>query len=258
MIKEIEVGGVKYSITLSDDMIGSGLKRDADGRVGITASGGLEISGPYNSLSVDVNGLAGSGLVASGGKLNVIGGGGSVDANSLAGSGLRSIEDNKLALALSASNLLMFGNDSSLDINLSQLCGSGLKEEKGKIMPSLSGDAYLTFADDWSMTVDTSVLASGLVDSGGGLGATSSGLRVNVGSGLRRETSTKGELVIDYENLFDSNSFRIIRGPITSVGVKVTSGLEIYPENGIKVKIAERSSGLRLILNDKGELDVTQ
>lgn len=240
IVKEVEVAGVKHSITLADNMIGSGLKRDADGGVGVTIGAGLIVSPSFGTLEVDVNsicgsgltsdgiklgvnvdGLAGSGLVAIGGKLVVTGGGGSVDAGSLAGSGLRSVEGNKLALAL-------------------------------------SGNSYLSFAPDASLTVNTSTLASGLIEPYGGLGATPYGLSVNVGGGLRKETSYEGKLVIDYENLFDSDSFRLIYGPIMSVGVKVTSGIEIYPENGIKVKIAERSSGLRLILNDKGELDVTQ
>ena len=216
MIKEIEVGGVKHSITLADDMIGSGLKRDADGAIGVFLSHGLKLSTGLDrtievdvsslcgsglvvdgrKLSVDISTLAGSGLVASGGKLNVVGGGGSVDAGSLAGSGLRSIEDNKLALALSESNLLKFGPENTLDINLPLLSGSGLR------------------VDGLRLSINPGIAGSGLEYTTGGT------MNIQVGSGLTYEYG----------------------GAHTP----------------IYVKIAKRTSGLRLFFNSDGALDVTQ
>lgn len=47
MIKEIEVGGVKHSITLADDMVGTGLGKGGNGAVYIKV---MELSSPEHDL----------------------------------------------------------------------------------------------------------------------------------------------------------------------------------------------------------------
>lgn len=231
MIKEIEVGGVKHSITLADDMVGQGLVKDEKGVVGLkileenrnlAIMTGLMFTGGALCLSRDLvaSQLAGTGLEASGGKLSL------------------STEDRAFLQGLAYN-----------------VAGSGLYADGYRLTLSFSDSGYLMFANDWSLSVDKLKLSYGLC--GSGLIVDSGRLGVHVGSGLMLNYED-GKLMIDYMNLFDSDSLRIIQGPVSSVGVKVTSGLEIYPGNGLKVKIAERSSGLRLILNDNGELDVTQ
>lgn len=70
MIKEIEVGGVKHSITLADDMIGSGLKRVDGDKIVINFGAGLKMSSG-NALEVNTNNIVGSGLFAEGGKISL-------------------------------------------------------------------------------------------------------------------------------------------------------------------------------------------
>ena len=224
MIKEIEVGGVKHSITLADDMVGSGLQKDSGGLVSLNVfnkSNALNLSTGLTFTSEGelclnmekvAGELAGSGLTVQGGRL--IASGEIVDVNTICGTGL-DVGDGKLTLSTG-------------------IVGSGLVMSPSKVI---------------------NVAFSKLIDYyGGGLKASFSGLSVNAGSGL---SSQNGLLSIDYD-LFEFDSFEQIYGPLTRVGVRVTSGLEIYPGYGLKVKIAHRSSGLRLILNEKGELDVTQ
>ena len=220
MIKGIEVGGVMYGITLADDMVGQGLVKDENGVVGLKIlytndnpnlmTGLMVRDGALCLYALSVaEQLAGSGLVAEKGKLIVSGGtgGGSVNAESLVGCGLRSM-GNRLYLALSGSNLLKFGSDDSLDVDMdyvaSGLCGSGLSVSGGKLVVSGGDDVG------------------------------------DVGSGLFK----------DYG--------------IFTVNISTSSGLSFngaglsHSNPGIGIKIAKRTSGLRLFFNSNGELDVTQ
>lgn len=70
MIKEIEVGGVKHSITLADNMIGSGLKRADGDKIMINFGSGLKMSSG-NALEVDTKNIVGSGLFATEGKISL-------------------------------------------------------------------------------------------------------------------------------------------------------------------------------------------
>ena len=237
MIKEIEVGGVKHSITLADDMVGDGLKKTLSGRIYVDIATNVLSGGQFMT-----------GLSFSGGKLILEKrpiaqalAGGSANASLLHQNGILIVNTTGLAQDYIFRSGLASG-----------LAGSGLEDKNGQLSLSTgivgSGLVRNGFSNAIEVLIDYS-------PGSGGLKLSSSGLSVQAGSGLMLED---GNVNIDYSNLFDSNSFKLIYGPITSVGVKVTSGLEIYPGNGLKVKIAKRSSGLRLILNDNGELDVTQ
>lgn len=205
MIKEIEVGGVKHSITLADDMVGQGLVKDENGVVGIKT---LTDEAKYNNLMSGIVadsdyglclnryfvaiGLAGTGLEVEGNLLRVSTTGLMQDtvfisglAYSLAGTGLTAI-DGKLTVS-----------GGSVDVNA--LCGSGLDAFDGKL--------YL----------NPRIMGSGLIYN--------------------------------------------INTPELDVHINRRSGLDFDYSTGsspLFVKIASRTSGLRLFFNSNGELDITQ
>lgn len=226
MIKEIKVGGVKHSITLADDMVGGGLQKDSSGLVSLNVfnkPNNLNLSTgleftPEGELCLNIEKLAGSGLAVQGSRLSV--------REDIGGG--------------------------SIDVNT--ICGSGLEVREGKLTISTGIMGSGLVMDSTSKVIDINF--SSLIDNSiGGLYSSSSGLCVSVGSGITLKDKV---IALDYTDAFDSDSFEQVYGPVTRLKVKVASGLEIYSGEGLKVKIAYRSSGLRLILNDNGELDVAQ
>lgn len=186
MIKEIEVGGVKHSITLADDMIGSGLNRDANGSVSVNVSHGLTISsGPNSSLSVDVEGLCGYGLTSDGTKIVV-------STDTIAGSGL---------------------DGSYGTISLNPQVGSGLAFIKEEALFKLN---FMEIKQLLFSSGDYTSLGSGLRETGEGRG----NIEIDPGSGLQTDSE--------------------------------------HQRGRLSVRVASRSSGLRLFLNPYGQLDVTQ
>lgn len=125
MIKEIEVGGVKHSITLADDMVGSGLQKDTGGCVSL------------NVLQVPAGSDVVSGLTFTGGALCLDK---RVLATSLAGSGLY-IVDNKLVVSggpsadtLCGSGLVVYNDRLNISTDIA---GTGLKIGYGNVLEVL-------------------------------------------------------------------------------------------------------------------------
>ena len=151
MIKEIKVGGVKHSITLADDMVGRGLKKDENGTVYIKVPGtepkdyelisGIVVEsegGLCLKRSAVAFGLAGTGLEVEGGWLRVSTGLLSDPyfmqglAYNLSGSGLVA-ENGKLSV---------YGSGG---VDANTLCGTGLDVLNGKLYlnPRIAGSGLV-------------------------------------------------------------------------------------------------------------------
>lgn len=151
MIKEIEVGGVKHSITLADDMVGDGLVKSLEGALGVgivtdVLSGGqfmtgLAISGGKLILQKDpiAKALSGNGLIAHLGGLSINTTGLAQNptfisglASGLAGSGIN-VVDGKLSVTSGDVNLAttgaLFQTRGGVGISGLDLAGSGLFAE---------------------------------------------------------------------------------------------------------------------------------
>ena len=251
MIKEIEVGGVKHSITLADDMIGSGLMRSGSGMVclnlptkpvGEPFVTGLVVES--GKLCINKHSLCAS--MVSTGLLRVDGVGKLfIDTEKLAGTGLKRSNDGN-ALYVSASGLV-----SDMDFMnqfASGLVGTGLFNDLGKLI--VSGEAI---AEDAGFMRRVS---SGLIATPGFAYALSSGIAGHLaGPGL---TDSGGRLSID-RGLFGSGLYMGVgeSSAYVAVGRGLTIDESLSPKP-VCVKIVTRSSGLRLIFNSAGELDVTQ
>lgn len=152
MIKEIEVGGVKHSITLADDMIGSGLKRDDGNRIAINFGSGLTISSEH-ALEVNTENIVGPGLLASGGKISlslpsIV----AKDQGLMVASGGLAISGVAVSRILSGSGLTARGD--VLQVNVATT--SGLTINNGKIeinIPERSSGLRLYFTEDGKLDV---------------------------------------------------------------------------------------------------------
>lgn len=139
MIKEIEVGGVKHSITLADDMVGDGLKKRENGFVdiktatgipqssylmtGIIAESGFGLCLERESIA---RGLSGSGLETEGGRLRVSTTGLTQDFNLIRG----------LAKGLAGTGLIESGGRlavTGVDFDVNALSGVGLWSDGNKL-----------------------------------------------------------------------------------------------------------------------------
>lgn len=141
MIKEIEVGGVKHSITLADNMIGSGLMSVDGGRIIVKVGSGLIISSGNNALEVDAKMLVGSGLFADQGKISL---------------SVPSIIYPNGGLYLNGRGIAISGEDAS-----TMLSGSGLIARGGLLQANVSTRSGL-FIDENKISVKVVYRSSGL------------------------------------------------------------------------------------------------